>query len=137
MKLTIFTDGASRGNPGESSYGFVITDEAGDKVYEEGKYIGIATNNIAEYTAVLSAFEYIRKNLFSKGIILEFFMDSRLVAEQLSGRFKIKSENLKPLVAKIKTFEGKFKSVTYTHVPREKNKKADFMANLALDKLTA
>lgn len=133
MKLTVYTDGASRGNPGESSYGFVITNEHGDKVYEEGKYIGIATNNIAEYSAVLSAFEYIEKNLFSKSLSLNFFMDSRLVAEQLSGRFKIKSENLKPLVAKIKKLEEKFKVVTYTHVPREKNKNADFLANLALD----
>lgn len=133
MKLTIYTDGASRGNPGESSYGFVITDESGNKVYEEGKYIGIATNNIAEYTAVLQSFEYIVKKLFNKSLELNFFMDSRLVVEQLSGRFKIKSHNLKPLITRIKEFEALFKSVKYTHILRGKNKDADFMANLALD----
>jgi len=133
MILTIFTDGASRGNPGEASYGFVIIDADGNKVFEEGKYIGKATNNIAEYTAVLKAFEYIKRKLFNKVLDLNFFMDSRLVAEQLSGRFKIKSENLKPLIITIKDFEEQFKSVKYTHVPREKNIQADFMANLALD----
>lgn len=133
MKLTVFTDGASRGNPGEASYGFVITNEKGNKIYEEGKYIGAATNNIAEYTAVLKALEYIRKKLFHKSLGLFFFMDSRLVVEQLSGRFKIKSGNLKPLIIRIKEFEENFKSVKYTHVPREKNIQADFMANLALD----
>lgn len=133
MILTIFTDGASRGNPGEASYGFVITDELGNKVIEAGKYIGVATNNIAEYTAVLKAFEYIKQKLFNKSIDLNFFMDSRLVVEQLSGRFKIKSENLKPLIINIKQLEKQFKSVKYTHVPREKNRGADFMANLALD----
>lgn len=133
MKLTIYTDGASRGNPGESSYGFVIADQDGNKVYEEGRYIGVATNNIAEYTAVLKALEYIKLRLFHKSLSLIFFMDSRLVVEQLSGRFKIKSANLKPLITKIKEFEGIFKSVKYTHVPREKNIQADFMANMALD----
>lgn len=133
MILTIYTDGASRGNPGESSYGFVITDERGNKVYEEGKYIGIATNNIAEYTAVLEAISYIVKNIPEKSLELNFFMDSRLVAEQLSGRFKVKSQNLKPLIEKIKQFCSQFKSVKFTHIPREKNIDADYMANLALD----
>ncbi len=133
MILTIYTDGASRGNPGEASYGFVITDELGNKVFEEGKYIGVATNNIAEYTAVLKAFEYIKKKLYNKSLELSFFMDSRLVVEQLSGRFKIKSQNLKPLITKIKALAWEFKSVKYTHVPREKNIQADFVANLALD----
>lgn len=133
MKLTVYTDGASRGNPGESSYGFVITNEQGDKVYEEGKYIGIATNNIAEYTAVLKSFEYIAEKLFNKSLELNFFMDSRLVVEQLSGRFKVKSHNLKPLIEEIKQFCTQFKSVKFTHIPREKNIGADYMANLALD----
>ena len=135
MKLTIYTDGASRGNPGEAAYGFVITNEHGNKLYEEGQYIGVATNNIAEYTAVLKAFEYIKKKLFHKSLNLVFFMDSRLVVEQLSGRFKIKSQNLKPLIVRIKELEQQFKSVKYTHVPREKNIQADFLANLALDQI--
>lgn len=132
MILTIYTDGASRGNPGRASYGFVIS-ENDKKIYEEGKYIGIATNNIAEYTAVLKALEYITKTFSSKSLTLKFFMDSRLVAEQLSGRFKIKNANLKIIFDQIRTLEIALGEISYTHVPRAQNSAADKMANLALD----
>src|SRR3989338_3020440 len=135
MILTIYTDGASRGNPGRASFGFVIS-EGKEKIYEEGKYIGIATNNIAEYTAVLKALEYITKTFSSKGLTLKFFMDSRFVAEQLSGRFKIKNANLKIIFDQIRTFEVSLGEISYTHVPRAANFAADRMANLALDRVT-
>jgi ribonuclease HI len=132
MILTIFTDGASRGNPGPASYGFAITSEDGKVLYEEGKYIGIATNNVAEYSAVLTALQHVTENITSVSAV-NFFADSRLVVEQLSGRFKIKNENLRKLIIEIKALEQKIGRVTYTHVYREKNKIADKLANMALD----
>lgn len=133
MTLTIYTDGASRGNPGKAAYGFVVFDNK-IRVHEEGGYIGINTNNVAEYTAVLKSLEYANR-IFRKATEIIFFMDSRLVVEQLSGRFKIKSENLIPLITQIRELEQKYKQVSYTHVPRAKNYLADAQANLALDSL--
>ncbi len=132
MKIIIYTDGASRGNPGHSSYGFVITDNTGKTLYKEGKYLGVNTNNFAEYSGVLAALGYVKNN-FPQGIQVNFFMDSKLVVEQLSGRYKIKSLSLKELVIQIKNIEGELDNITYTHVPRERNKVADKIANLALD----
>lgn len=132
MVLTIYTDGASRGNPGQASYGFVVFNESGKK-YEEGAYIGVNTNNFAEYTAVVKALEYVKKNYTQ--VSINFFMDSKLVAEQLSGRYKIKSLNLIPLVNKIRTLEMGVKKVSYKHIPRSMNTLADAMANKALDNL--
>lgn len=133
MILTIYTDGASRGNPGKASCGFVIFNESKKKIFEEGKYLGIQTNNFAEYTAVFRALEYITKNFPTATI--KFFMDSKLVCEQLSGRYKIKSPNLIPLVRQIKSLQEKLREVTFTHIPRSENFLADAQANLALDSL--
>lgn len=134
MKLIIYTDGASRGNPGRASYGFTISDEKVMVIYEEGKYIGITTNNVAEYTAVLEVFKYLKKK-FHGNLKIELFADSRLVVEQLSGRFKIKNPNLKILFDQIKVLEMEIGKVFYTHIPREKNFRADSLANEALDKI--
>lgn len=134
MILTVYTDGASRGNPGKSSYGFVIFNDSKKEIYKEGKYIGVNTNNFAEYSAVLKALEYIKKN-FKGEVSINFFMDSRLVVEQLSGRFKIKAPNLKPLISQIRDLEAQYKQISYTHVPRSMNMLADYQANLALDNL--
>lgn len=131
-KLIIYTDGASRGNPGHSSYGFTIKDESGKLLYEEGKYLGVNTNNFAEYSAVLAALNYMKENFNAKPRV-DFFMDSKLVVEQLCGRFKIKSPTLGELIYRIREIEKGFGEITYTHVPREKNKIADCLANLALD----
>lgn len=131
-KLIIYTDGASRGNPGHASYGFAITDSQGKFIHKEGKYLGINTNNFAEYSAVLAALIYVKKNL-DTNLQIDFFMDSKLVVEQLSGRFKIKSPTLKELINKIKEIEEKSGAITYTHIPRERNAIADSLANLALD----
>ncbi len=134
LKLIVYTDGASRGNPGPASYGFTVADGKGKLLYEEGEYIGITTNNVAEYTAVLKSFKLIRKKFQEKSPLqIELFADSKLVAEQLSGRFKIKHPNLKPIFNEIKVLEMQFGSVMYTHVPREKNTLADSLANKALD----
>lgn len=132
MNLIIYTDGASRGNPGRASYGFILSDESGKILHKEGKYLGIKTNNFAEYSAVLAALNYVKKN-FNPLSEVDFYMDSKLVVEQLSGRFKIKSPTLKILISEIKKIEEIFGKVTYSHIPRAKNAIADSIANLALD----
>lgn len=134
MKLIIYTDGASRGNPGRASYGFTISDDKGNLIYEEGKYIGVTTNNVAEYTGVLEALKKAKKFLKGQGRI-EFFADSRLIVEQLSGNFKVKALHLKPIFEQIKILEMEIGKVFYTHIPREKNFRADCLANEALDKI--
>lgn len=132
-KIKVFTDGGSRGNPGQASYGFVILDEKGKLIYEEGKYIGVTTNNVAEYSGVLEALKYVKKNLAHEALSIELFADSRLVVEQLSGRFKVKSPHLKPMIEQIKILAFEFGGISYTHIPREKNFRADCLVNLALD----
>lgn len=133
MKIIIYTDGASRGNPGLASYGFTVSDGSGKLLYEEGKYIGITTNNVAEYTAVLEALKYVKKNYGEKQLEIELFADSKLVVEQLSGRYKIKSPHLIPIVDEIKILSIELGGLIHTHVPRAKNTEADRLANLALD----
>lgn len=134
MKLVIYTDGASRGNPGHASYGFTISDDQGKLLYEEGKYIGITTNNVAEYTAVLEALRYIKgKFAKSNSLSIELYADSKLVVEQLSGRYKMKSPHLKPIFEQIQILAIELGGVVHTHVPRSHNSGADRLANLALD----
>lgn len=133
-ELTVYTDGGSRGNPGPAAYGYVITDDNKNVVHEEGKTIGIDTNNVAEYSAILESLKWIEQN--TKGAAkIQYFMDSMLCAQQLSGRWKIKNENLRSLYFSIKELENKINSnITYSHVRREYNKDADKLVNLALDK---
>lgn len=137
--LIIYTDGGSRGNPGYAAFGFVVYD--GDKklLYEHGKNIGIQTNNVAEYSAILEALRWVEQNLSvvsGQLSVVNFFMDSKLACEQLSGRWKIKNENIRGFYYEIKKMEEKLGvKVTYAHVPREQNKEADKMVNMALDSL--
>lgn len=133
MKVIIYTDGASRGNPGQASYGFTISDEKGKLLYEEGRYIGITTNNVAEYTGVLEALKFVKEKYGKQPLNLELYADSKLVIEQLSGRFKIKSAHLIPIIEKIKILALELGGIIYTHVAREKNTEADRLANFALD----
>lgn len=136
MKLIIYTDGASRGNPGHASYGFTISDGRGKLLYEEGKYIGVTTNNVAEYTAVLQALKYTKKKFGNQKLEIELYADSKLVVEQLSGRYKIKSSHLKPIIERIKILRLELGGAVHGHVPRSGNTEADRLANLALDKET-
>lgn len=132
MKLTIYTDGASRGNPGPSAYGFVILDNKGNILQKEGKVIGATTNNVAEYTAVLEALKYVSS---IKGYVsgIELYADSKLVAEQLSGRFKVKAKHLKPIIERIKILALELGGLSYSYIPRSQNRLADALANQALD----
>ena len=132
--LTIYCDGGSRGNPGHAAYGFVVL-QHGKTIYEEGKKIGHNTNNVAEYSAVIGALKHLLSMNYNLSSI-KFFLDSKLVVEQLSGRWKIKNENLRSLHHTIKTLELSLsKKITYAHIPREKNTEADRMVNLALDNM--
>jgi ribonuclease HI len=134
MNLIINTDGASRGNPGPASYGFVIKQEGGPILHQEGRAIGKATNNVAEYSAVLSSLEYIKKHLDNETPHkIEVITDSQLIARQLDGSFKIKNENLRKIYLKIKELEVSLGFISYRNVPRAQNFVADRLANIALD----
>ncbi len=131
-QFIIHTDGGSRGNPGPAAIGCVI-EQNGKIIKEISNTIGVTTNNVAEYTAVLVALEWLSKQ-FGNGICATFFCDSQLIVEQLSGRFKIKDEKMKNLFMKVKTFEVKNQfQVSYVYIPRSQNSHADALVNRALD----
>lgn len=129
--LQIYCDGGSRNNPGHAAFGFVVKSN-GEIVNSQGGYIGIATNNVAEYTAVVEALSWLGKDF--KGQDLEFYLDSNLVVSQLNGIFKVKNAELRNYIVKIRTLMPNFKTVSFSYIPREKNKLADKMVNVALDK---
>jgi len=131
-KIIIYTDGASRGNPGLSAVGVVIFD--GEKVLAEIRtFLGEQTNNWAEYEAVIQALEKAHELGLTKRDI-EIRLDSKLVAEQLSGNWKIKKETLQAQYDKAqKILKKGFGEVTYVHIRREKNTYADRLANEAID----
>jgi len=145
-KITIYTDGGARGNPGPAGIGAIIQISNLKSQNEEkiSKYIGTATNNQAEYRAVIEALKWIKENLIqpkttsavvSNRLGIECFLDSELIVEQLNQRYKIKNEGLKPLFWEIRdlvmALGGK---VTFKYIPREQNQEADKLVNLALDK---
>lgn len=129
-RIDIFTDGGSRGNPGQAAIGLVFK-KGEQTVYQYGQPIGIATNNIAEYQAVLQALEKC-KELGCKSFHL--YLDSQLVERQLKGVYKVKNEDLKLIYDQIMLELESFESYSIEHVKRERNKEADKLVNLALDK---
>lgn len=133
-KVTIFTDGGARGNPGPAAIGVQFLDEEKEVIAELSETIGDATNNVAEYTAVKRALEHLPQ-LFpdTKAVQATFFLDSQLVERQLVGAYKIKDQNLKTYADAIKMLERECASVAYNHVPRSENKEADRLVNEALD----
>lgn len=132
MKLSIFTDGGSRGNPGAAAIGVVVKN--GDTtVYEIGKTIGTASNNVAEYSAVIEAFSYLT-SLSSQPSQVEFFLDSLLVVQQLNGNYKIKHPDMIMLFNKIASIRSTLPyPIHFSHVPRAQNARADQLVNQALD----
>ncbi len=128
-KLQIFTDGGARGNPGPAGIGVVIW-SGNELVGRHKKYIGVATNNQAEYKAVILALEEVKKLSVEE---LEFFLDSELVVKQLNREYKVKDKDLAPLFVQAWNLSMGFKKATFTHVPREKNKEADKLVNEAID----
>ena len=129
-KLVLFIDGASRGNPGPASAGIVLQDEKGATVKTLAKKIGTATNNTAEYMALLFG---LQEALALGAQELDIRTDSELLAKQFSGEYKIKDEQLKIFAVLIRQLKDYFKAVKVSHVPREQNKLADAEANRALD----
>ena len=136
-KIIINTDGGSRGNPGPAALGVVFFDSAGKMLKSYSKALGTRTNNEAEYEAVIFALQK-AKLLYGgakiKKMEFEIRMDSELIVSQLGGKYKIEEEKLQPLFLKIWNIKIDFGTLTFIHVPREKNKEADRMVNEALDK---
>lgn len=136
--ISVFTDGGARGNPGQAGIGVFITDEKKSTLYSFGKAIGIATNNVAEYNAVIIALTWLSENkeLIKKHNKIHFFLDSLLLVSQINGIYKVKNQKLFELlsVVRIKELEITI-PITYSHIPREQNKKADSLVNEALDAL--
>lgn len=134
VKFIIYTDGASRGNPGHAACGYVIQNGDGVIWVEDSSYLGITTNNVAEYMAVKMALKRLVDGFSSKlPASVEFRVDSLLVASQLSGKYKIKNPGLKVLAEEIKKLESLAGKVIYSHIPRAQNFLADRLANRALD----
>jgi len=130
--VLVEADGGSRGNPGPSAYGAVLKDAAtGETIAERGETIGVATNNVAEYRGLIAGLELYREH--TPGAALEVRMDSRLVVEQMSGSWKIKHPDMKPLAMEARRLAPA--GTTFTWVPRERNAHADRLANEALDGL--
>ncbi len=128
--ITIHTDGGARGNPGPAAIGGVIARD-GETLEEFSAYIGRATNNQAEYQALLAGLDRARKHTDED---VRCTLDSELLVKQLSGEYKIKSPELKKLAHQVRGLEERFRSVRYEHTYREGNKQADALVNQALDR---
>ncbi|PIR66322.1 MAG: ribonuclease H [Parcubacteria group bacterium CG10_big_fil_rev_8_21_14_0_10_36_14] len=131
MKLTIFTDGGARGNPGPAGIGVVIK-ENGRTIKEYGKYIGETTNNQAEYRALISALET-AKEMGAEEV--NIFMDSELIVKQVKGEYKVKHPGLAPLFLKLHNLRMGFKKFSVAHIRRERNTEADALVNKAIDEV--
>ena len=133
MELTIYTDGASRNNPGESGAGVYILKD-GEPYEQIARYLGTTTNNIAEYTAAIIGLEHAVK---AGARMVRLFADSELMVKQINGQYKVKNEGLKPLHTKVKGLIALIGSVEVQYIPRAKNKEADALANKAIDEKIA
>lgn len=129
-QLAIYTDGASRGNPGESGAGVIIYNERGELVKKVKKYLGTATNNVAEYSALILALEEAQR---LKGEVLHLFSDSELMVRQMNGLYKVKDGKMKALAGEARKLLAHFTHYTISAIERGKNKEADTLANLAID----
>jgi ribonuclease HI len=136
MDLNIYTDGGSRGNPGVSGYGFVVFDQNHQLIHQQSKFLGIKTNNEAEYMGVIDALTWVNQNLARLSPQkITFFSDSQLLVRQLQRVYKVKSPNLKPLFESVLSLINQIKvPLTFTEIRRESNQLADSLANQAMDK---
>lgn len=135
--IIINTDGGSRGNPGPAAYGVSIAKE-GKEIEGFGKTLGVTTNNVAEYTAVIEALNWLisHRELIGDNSGIKFQMDSQLVCRQLNGQYKVKNAGMQSLFFTVKKKEQELGlPISYYHVPREQNKRADYFVNKALDNL--
>jgi ribonuclease HI len=132
-RLVIHTDGAARGNPGPAGLGAVLQDAAtGAVVAELAIFLGVRTNNFAEWSAVEAALAEARR-LGATAVDLR--TDSELVARQIAGRYRVRHPDLKPIHARVMELLGSFAAYTVGHVPRERNREADRLSNIAIDQV--
>jgi ribonuclease HI len=130
-RILIYTDGAARGNPGPAGLGAILRDaDTGEVLAELARFLGVRTNNYAEWSAVEDA---LREALALGAAQVDLRMDSELVARQISGRYRVKHSDLKPIHARVMAMLGQLSGYTVGHVPRELNKDADRLSNVAVD----
>lgn len=129
MKMTLYTDGGARGNPGPAGIGYVLTPEGADPIEHE-EYIGEATNNQAEYRALLAGLTRAQAQGADE---VDCYLDSELVVRQVNGQYRVKNADLKQLVEQVKKVSDTFSRVSFQHVPRAQNAKADKLVNDAID----
>jgi ribonuclease H / adenosylcobalamin/alpha-ribazole phosphatase len=131
LRVVVEADGGARGNPGPAGYGAVVRDAStGQVLAERAAALGVATNNVAEYSGLVAG---LRAAAELNAVAVEVRMDSKLVVEQMSGRWQIKNAGLRPLAAQAAALVRRFESVTFTWIPREENRHADALANRAMD----
>jgi len=135
MKINVYTDGGSRGNPGISGYGVVVTDTNGITIHQEAKFLGIKTNNEAEYMGFIAALTWL-KNHHSQLKVdsVDFFSDSQLIVRQVKGQYKVKAKNLLPLFNSVKSLIAQIDPpIHFQDIRRHHNQLADILANQAMD----
>ena len=131
LRVIVEADGGSRGNPGPAGYGAVVKEAAtGEILLERYASLGVSTNNVAEYSGLIAG---LRAALELNATQVDVRMDSKLVVEQMSGRWQIKNPGLRPLAAEAAVLVDRFAAVTFEWVPRERNRVADALANRAMD----
>lgn len=130
MKAILHTDGGARGNPGPAGVGIVLKSADGNLLAQVGRSIGEATNNVAEYKALILGLETALEHGVTE---IDIRVDSELVASQVAGDWKIKNDRLRSLAAKVEILMRKFDGATITYVPRQENADADALANEAMD----
>lgn len=130
-RLLIHTDGAARGNPGLAGAGAILRDADGSVVAELARFLGLRTNNFAEWTAVELA---LQEALALGATQVDLRMDSELVARQIAGRYRVKHPDLQPIHARVMALLARFDAYTVAHVPRALNKDADRLSNVAIDR---
>ena len=140
MDLKIFCDGGARGNPGPAAWAFIVYDDKNQILAQKNEKMGEATNNVAEYTAVIKTLEWLKdymghtKAQEKDKRQIRFYLDSQLVTSQLNGLYKVKNPRMRELIVKVR--EGEWEvggNILYEYIPREKNKMADSLVNEALD----
>ncbi|NUS72672.1 MAG: reverse transcriptase-like protein [Corynebacteriales bacterium] len=131
MKVIVEADGGARGNPGPAGYGALVRDaNTGDILTERQEFLGVTTNNVAEYSGLIAGLE---AAIELGATEVEVRMDSKLVIEQMAGRWRVKHPNMRPLALQAQTLARTVERISYTWIPREQNKDADRLANLAMD----
>ena len=131
--LEVYVDGASRGNPGPSAVGIFVQDSKGNDLVKKGEFIGETTNNVAEYEALKRALHLLAKTKEYTDSTLRIHSDSELMVHQLTGNYKIKSQNLIPLAIQTRKLMGKFKKIEFKIIERKDNKVADKLANKSMN----